>query len=115
MAAINYNVKPLINKVAEMLSALPPIRRYKEEELERPDETKLQDKSVNIIKENDVYFVTADWLLNTIRGTNFDDYDSFQYFQRLLNKTGVSDALKEAGVKDGDTVCIYDMEFEYID
>ncbi|NLH58325.1 MAG: Obg family GTPase CgtA, partial [Clostridiales bacterium] len=46
---------------------------------------------------------------------NLDNYDSLQYFQRVLRKHGVIDALREAGVKDGDTVHIKDFSFDFID
>jgi Obg family GTPase CgtA-like protein len=41
-------------------------------------------------------------------------YESLQYFQRALQKSGVISALEEAGVQEGDTVSIYDFEFEYV-
>ena len=44
-----------------------------------------------------------------------DDYDTLQYFQRILQKSGVIDALRNAGVGDGDTVSIYDFEFDFIE
>ena len=46
---------------------------------------------------------------------NFDDYESLQYFQRVLINTGVIDALREAGIQEGDTVSIYDIEFDFME
>ena len=51
----------------------------------------------------------------TMGSTNFDNYDSIQYFQRSMINAGVIDALKAAGIKEGDTVRIEDLEFEYIE
>ena len=45
---------------------------------------------------------------------NFDDRESLNYFQKVLRTGGVIDALREKGVKDGDTVSIYDFEFDFI-
>ena len=45
---------------------------------------------------------------------NFDDYESLNYFQRILLKSGVFRQLEEAGCRDGDTVSIYDFEFDYV-
>jgi len=50
-----------------------------------------------------------------LRRVNLDDYESLQYFQRSLNKAGVIEALREAGIKEGDTVRMYDFEFDYIE
>ena len=68
------------------------------------------------IKVNDgVYFVEGKWLLQLIDSVNFDDYEYLQYFQRVLINTGVIDALREAGINEGDTVSMYDLEFDFVD
>ncbi|MBQ2093338.1 MAG: Obg family GTPase CgtA, partial [Ruminococcus sp.] len=72
------------------------------------------DHSVTIKNVNGIYTVEADWLLQVMRGINFDDYESLNYFQRVLTNGGVIEALKEKGCQDGDTVSIYDLEFEFI-
>ena len=69
---------------------------------------------VKIRAEGDVYFVEGEWLLQLINSVNFDDYESLQYFQRVLINTGVIDALRNAGINEGDTVSMYDLEFEFI-
>ena len=45
---------------------------------------------------------------------NFGDYESLNFFQRVLVKNGVIDKLREAGVEEGDTVSIYDFEFDFV-
>ena len=45
---------------------------------------------------------------------NFDDYESLNYFQRALQKGGVFEALEAKGCVDGDTVSIYEFEFDYV-
>ena len=50
-----------------------------------------------------------------MNSVNFDDYESLQYFQRVLLNAGVIDALYDAGVQEGDTVSIYDFEFDFVD
>ena len=61
-----------------------------------------------------MYFVEADWLLKLISAVDFDDYESLQYFQRVRIHTGVIDALREAGIQEGDTVSMYDLEFDFV-
>ena len=39
--------------------------------------------------------------------------ESIRYFQNIMEKTGVFDKLRSIGVQDGDTVRIYELEFEY--
>ena len=64
--------------------------------------------------EDGVYIIEARWLLKIMETINPDEYDSLQYFQRVLRSSGILDALEEAGIQPGDTVSIYDFEFDYI-
>ena len=44
---------------------------------------------------------------------NFSDYESRMFFDRMLRNSGVYDRLEELGINEGDTVSIFDLEFEY--
>lgn len=115
MAAIRYDVDPLLNKTAEMLSTLQPVAHFEPEpEPVKPVEEFSSKAKVDIRVEDNVYFVEADWLLKLISAVDFDDYESLQYFQRVLIHTGVIDALREAGIQEGDTVSMYDLEFDFV-
>jgi GTPase len=70
---------------------------------------------VSIQNRNGVYVVEGEWLIPVLRSVNFDDADSLRYFERVLLKTGVDEALRAAGVHEGDTVSIYGIEFEYME
>jgi GTP-binding protein len=35
------------------------------------------------------------------------------YFDRQLRKSGLFEKLEEMGIRDGDTVSLYDLEFVY--
>ena len=115
MAAIAYETDPLLKAIQQQLSTLPPIRRYEPEAPALPDPEQMSAKEVKVTREDGVYVVEADWLLNVLRMIDFDDSESLQYFQRLLQSAGVIDALKQAGVEEGDTVSLYDFEFEYME
>ena len=41
-------------------------------------------------------------------------YNQCNFFQRVLVRNGVIDKLRAAGVKEGDTVSIYDFEFDFV-
>ncbi len=114
MAAIRYDVDPLLKKIAEELSKLPPIRVYDPEPLPELSEEETHGQ-VTISNREGVFFVEGKWLLRVIRSVNFDDYEGLNYFERLLSKSGVIDKLREAGCQEGDTVCIYDLEFEFVE
>lgn len=115
MAAIRYGVDPLLKKITEMLSKLPPIARYEAEPAPVVTVDDFDDHTVAIKNVNGIYTVEADWLLQVMKGINFDDYESLNYFQKVLINGGVIDALRKNGCSDGDTVSIYDVEFDFMD
>lgn len=115
MAAIRYDVDPLLKKIQEMLQSLPPVRRFEAEPAPvMPVET-MENTEVQITRHDNVFMVEGKWLLQLINSVNFDDYESLQYFQRVLIQTGVIDALREAGCQEGDTVSMYDLEFDFVE
>ncbi len=115
MAAIRYDVDPLLKKIQEMLSQLPPIARFEPEPPPVLTVEDFDDHTVTVKNVNGVYVVEADWLLQVMRGINFDDYESLSYFQKVLTNGGVIDALRDKGAQDGDTVSIYDVEFDFME
>lgn len=114
MAAIAHGTDEIVKACAEALSKLPPVRRFEAEAITLPAAESFQDRTVQVRAEGDVYFVEAPWLLQVMRGINFDDAESLQYFERVLRAGGVIDALEKAGIREGDTVSIYDFEFEFV-
>ncbi len=115
MAPIREGVEPLLNKVLEQLSKLPPIRRYEAEAPVLQPIEELKRGQVDVQNQDGVYFVKAPWLLKIMNTINFDDSESLQYFQRVLIETGVIDALRQAGCQEGDTVDLYDLEFDFVE
>ena len=112
-AATGEGVRDLLNEVTEQLQKLPPLTIYEPEYVEeKVDKT---DHSFTIRRENDTYYVESEWLFAVMGGVNFSDRDSMRYFHRILRQGGVIDALREKGCKEGDTVCMYDLEFDFVD
>jgi GTPase len=50
-----------------------------------------------------------------VNSVNFDDEESLNWFHRTLRDRGVIEALRDAGAREGSTVVIDDMQFDYID
>ena len=111
-AATGEGVKELINAVAAELAKLPPIVRYEAEELTREEITSKQEFKIHI--EDGIYVVEAPWLMHALGYVDLDDYESLQYFQRVLRLSGIIDELEEMGINEGDTVSILDIEFDYM-
>ena len=112
-AVAHMGTRELIGVLSRELDKLPPIKFYEREEaVAIPDEDKL--KKFEITVEDGVYFVEADWFMNVLGNVNMDDYESLQYFQRILRTSGIIDKLEEMGIQEGDTVSILDFEFDYV-
>ena len=109
-----YNINVLLEEIVKMLDKLPPMKIYEQEYLDE-DYSKPADKSVNISKNNGVYEVESDWLYNFMQTINFSDRESLMYFQKVLRDNGVIEELEKSGCKEGDTVSIYDFEFEFVE
>ena len=80
------------------------------------NETKVISQNIDeikVYKENDIFIVECHRLENLLYSVDFEDMESIRYFQSIMEKTGVFDKLRSIGVQDGDTVRIYDLEFEY--
>ena len=113
-AAAHSNIDKLICKVDEMLENLPPITIYTPDYIEPDVYNDDDDHTVTVSKVNDVFVVEGDWLYRLMGNVNFEDRESLRYFQRVLNNSGVIDRLRESGCSDGDTVSIYDFEFDFV-
>ncbi|NLP13898.1 MAG: GTPase ObgE [Clostridium sp.] len=111
-AAANSGLNELIYYVAQRLKELPDTILSSSEEKETLYNVK-EDDSYNIYKENEVYVVEGSWIKKLVASTNFDDYESLQYFQRTIKRKGVVEELENMGIDEGDTVKMYDLEFEY--
>lgn len=112
-AATGEGLNELVQYTAKKLEELPPMKVY-ERELEPEDAFVGGGKETTIRRENDTFFVEGEWLFNLMGQINFDDYESLNFFQRVLQRSGVFEALEAKGCRDGHTVSIYDFEFEYI-
>lgn len=115
-AATTKGTKELMYGVWERLSVLPPVKQFEAQPLTQGeiDDKLISKKDFRVTVEDGVYFVEADWLLDILRTANMDDYSSLQYFQNVLRTSGIIDKLEEMGIEEGDTVSIFDFEFEYL-
>ncbi|MBE6786274.1 MAG: GTPase ObgE [Ruminococcaceae bacterium] len=114
-APIVEGTKEVIDAIAAKLATLPPVVRYEQEEIPLDMLVRKQNTGFTITVEDDVYIVEAEWLIKILCRTDLDDYESLQYFQRVLISSGIIDALREKGINEGDIVSIYDYEFEFME
>ncbi|MBQ8163071.1 MAG: GTPase ObgE [Clostridia bacterium] len=110
------NTDELIKLIDTRLEELPPLTIYEADYM--PEDAILSDgddHAVTITRDsNGVFVVEGEWLFNLVGQVNFEDRESLAFFQRVLLKSGVIDKLREAGCMDGNTVSMYDFEFDFI-
>ncbi len=111
-AAAHQGVRELVFAVANRLKELPPVAVYEPEYVRRPPKVDMS-QPLEITVEDGVYLVEGPWLQRLISNTNFSDYESRAWFDKLLRESGLFDRLEAMGIRDGDLVSLYDMEFEY--
>ena len=111
-AAAHQGVRELVFAIAEKLRELPPVAVYEPEYVPRPPQVDMS-QPLEITHEDDVYIVEGPWLQRLIANTNFGDYESRLWFDKMLRESGLFDRLEEMGIQDGDLVSMYDLEFEY--
>ncbi len=112
-ALCRTNVEDLIKETYKLLSTLPVPEAI---EIEEHNFDQKDTTSLNIeVTENGEYIVSGGYIDNLIRGVVLSDYESNAFFQRRLKEDGVLDKLKEKGAKEGDTVHIGNIEFEFVD
>lgn len=109
-AATTSGTDKLIATIADKLKDLPPAQPIEFEPFfyQTTDPTEFE-----IIKENQDYRVKGGMIENLARKVVLNDTDSFRWFQKVIRDKGIIEALKANGMKDGDTVHILDIEFEY--
>lgn len=113
-AATRQGIAEVLKYTWETLSKMPREEETENYELYDPAMAK-QEETITITKCDDGAYEVEGFKVRKIVGsTNFDDYESLQYFQRSLIKCGVIRMLEDAGIQEGDTVRMYGIEFDFV-
>ena len=113
-AATRQGLDGLVGEVYNLLQTLPPVTIY-EPEYVRPQPAEEGGRAFTITRADDAAWeIDAPWLERILMGSDVDDYESLQYFQRQLADSGILDELINRGVQENDTIRIGDFEFDYV-
>lgn len=111
-AAAHQGTAELVKAAAEALKDLPPVAVYESDYV--PPEPKADTSGeVEIEQYEDIWYLEGPWLERLVSTVNFADYESRMFFDRHLRESGIFERMEAMGVKDGDIVSIYGLEFEY--
>ncbi len=114
-AATNSGISELMRYVSGILDTIPvPVIEIDGGE----EETVItyEDEAPFEISRDDsgAYIVEGPWVKRLVGSTNFEDSESLQYFQNALRRKGVIKALEKRGIAEGNTVKMYDVEFDFV-
>ena len=111
-AAAHTGTRELIQACAAKLAEIPPVPPYEADYVPPEPEVGTSDE-LQIRHFDDLWVVEGPWLQRLMSTINFGDYESRMYFDRVLRQSGLFDRLEAMGIEEGDTVSIYDLDFEF--
>lgn len=115
-AVSGKGVKELLYYVRKQLDELneePTVyeREYIVDNMTFPDEP----YTVSFDGKKQVYVVEGPRIERMLGYTNLDSEKGFQFFQKFLHTSGIVEELKAMGIQEGDTVQMYELQFDYYD
>ena len=108
------NIQTLIQTLANQVQTLPPITSFVEEYITYTLEDEEKPIVVSIIGDQ-VFEVTGDQVIKLYQRSDLSQEESAKRFARQLKALGVDDLLRKKGAKNGATVYIDTLTFEFKD
>lgn len=114
--ATKKGVDEVLLEISKMLEEAEEIDLFSEEEFYAPsDEISNLDDEIKIYEQDGIYYVEGTPIEKLLYSVHFEDMESIRFFQRALENYRVFDRLRQMGINDGDTVKIYELEFDFFD
>ncbi len=112
-AVSGQGIKELLFYVADLLKDMDtePVVFEKEINLEFPDNENLPFTVEKV--EDGIYSIEGPRIDKMLGYTNLDSEKGFAFFQKFLKTSGILDELERQGIQEGDTVRMYQLEFDY--
>lgn len=110
-ALTGSGVEALVYRVSALLEELPdevPVLEETTEPVVHRAETRF-----TISREEGIFLVGGKEIERHVAMTDMENEEAVERLQWIIKRMGIEDALKKAGIKEGDTVKIGEFEFEY--
>jgi GTP-binding protein len=114
-AATGKGLDELKKRAYERLLQIEDEIEFVDEEVVEHFFDKKEKDTIVVTKEADYYLAEGDFLERLVASTNFDDFESFSNFQKVLIDKGVIDRLRELGATEGDLISVCGVEFDFVD
>ncbi len=114
-AATKNGLDDLLIEISKVLAESEEIELFSEEDLYKEILPEGNIEDINIFVEDGIYHVEGVAIEKLLYSVHFEDMESIRFFQRAMEQYKVFDRLRAMGINDGDTVKIYDLEFDFFD
>jgi GTP-binding protein len=111
-AATGLEVRHLLYRAAQLLDETPKPPKTEEFPIYRVEE---DPREFSISRDPQGWRVSGRAIERSAEMTYWEHFQSVRRFQRILETLGIDQALRDAGVQEGDTVLIGDYELEWQD
>ncbi len=112
-AAGNQGLDDLIAEVSSIVKNYPDDIIFEEDFEEFVEEEIVKTRFTIEVDDEGAYVVEGNGVERMLGFTNLETEKGYAFFQKYMRDTGIIDALEEKGIQEGDTVRLYDLEFEY--
>ena len=113
-ALINAGLDKVIYELAKMTKSIQREELYSSDVQESHVLYKFKaEKPFSIVKDKDVFVIKGDAVEKLFRMTNFNTEEAYERFSNKIRRMGIDDELEKMGIVEGDTVRIFDFEFEW--
>lgn len=102
-----YHVKKMLDDIHEEPTVFE--REFVLDEMDFADEP----YTVEYDEKENMYVVEGPRIERMLGYTNLDSEKGFQFFQKFLKTSGILEELERLGIEEGDTVRMYDLQFDY--
>ena len=102
-----YHVKKMLDDIHEEPTVFE--REFVLDEMDFADEP----YTVEYDEKENMYVVEGPRIERMLGYMNLDSEKGFQFFQKFLKTSGILEELERLGIEEGDTVRMYDLQFDY--
>lgn len=116
-AATNKGLQVVVDKLADMLDAIPVNPLYDDSQIESHVLYKFKkEEPFTITRDDDgTWVISGDEVERIFKMTKFSSEEAEYRFAKKLTRMGIDDKLRELGAEEGDEVRILDFYFMYKD
>ena len=111
-AVSGQGLKPLLYRVRELLDEINEAPTVFAREF-FPEQITFEEPYTVSKEEDGVYVVEGPRIERMLGYTNLESEKGFDFFQKFLKENGILDELEALGIQEGDTVCMYGLQFDY--